>query len=88
MAGELGRVAKFFGFDADEVRLEAIASGPLMNRYSKGLEYDYSAALRRELITEATAANAPAIDDALAMLGAAAEKSPMLARALERAGEA
>ena len=88
MAGELGRVAKFFGFDADEVRLEAIASGPLMNRYSKGLEYDYSAALRRELITEATAANAPAIDDALAMLGAAAEKSPMLARTFERAGEA
>ena len=84
MAGELGRVAKFFGFDADEVRLEAIASGPLMNRYSKGLEYDYSAALRRELIAEATAANTSAIDDALAMLGAAAEKSPMLARALRR----
>ena len=88
MAPELGRVAKFFGFDADEARLQAIASGPLMTRYSKGLEYDYSAALRRELIADATAANAAAIDDALAMLGAAAEKSPMLARALERAGEA
>ena len=59
-----------------------------MTRYSKSLEYDYSAGLRRELIAEAAAANASAIDDALAMLGAAAEKSPMLARALERAGEA
>jgi hypothetical protein len=88
MPGELGRVATFFGFDTDEARLRAIATGPLMNRYSKGLEYDYSAALRRELIEEATAANVSAIDDALAMLGAAAEKSPMLARALERAGEA
>ena len=88
IAVELGRVAKFFGFDADEARLQAIAAGPLMTRYSKGLEYDYSAALRRELIAEAIVANASAIDDALAMLGAAAEKSPMLARALERAGEA
>jgi len=88
MAPELGRATKFFGFDADEARLQAIATGPLMTRYSKGLEYDYSAGLRRELIAEAAAANASAIDDALAMLGAAAEKSPMLARTLERAGEA
>jgi len=88
MAPALGRVANFFGFDADEARLQAIAAGPLMTRYSKGLEYDYSAGLRRELIAETAAANASAIDDALAMLGAAAEKSPMLARTLERAGEA
>jgi len=88
MAPALGRVANFFGFDADEARLQAIAAGPLMTRYSKGLEYDYSAGLRRQLIADAAAANASAIDDALAMLGAAAEKSPMLARTLERAGEA
>ena len=88
MVPELGRVANFFGFDADEARLQAIAAGPLMSRYSKGLEYDYSAGLRRQLIADAAAANASAIDDALAMLGAAAEKSPMLARTLERAGEA
>ena len=88
MPAELGRAAKFFGFDADEARLRAIAGGPLTTRYSKALEYDYSAALRRELIGEATAANTAAIDDALAMLGAAAEKSPMVARALERAREA
>jgi len=88
MAGELGRVANFFGFDTDEARLQTIAASPLMTRYSKSLEYDYSAGLRRELIAEAAAANASAIDDALAMLGAAAEKSPMLARTFERAGEA
>ena len=88
MAPALGRVANFFGFDTDEARLQAIAASSLMTRYSKGLEYDYSAGLRRELIAEAAAANASAIDDALAMLGAAAEKSPMLARTLGRAGEA
>jgi hypothetical protein len=87
MPAELGRVAAFFGFDADKPELQAIATGPLMTRYSKGLEYDYSASLRRELIAEATAANEPAIDDALAMLGRAAEKSPMLARALARSKE-
>ena len=88
MPAELGRVAKFFGFDADEARLRAISAGPLMTRYSKALEYDYSAGLRRELIAEAIAANTSAIDDALAMLAGAAEKSPMVARALARAGEA
>jgi len=88
MPAELGHAARFFGFAADERRIEAISTGPLMGRYSKGPEYEYSADLRRELIAEATAANREAIDDALAMLAAAAEKSPMLARALERAGEA
>jgi len=88
MPAELGRVATFFGFDVNRPELQAIATGPLMTRYSKGLEYDYSADLRRELIAEAMAANLSAIDDALAMLGAAAEKSPILTRALERAGEA
>lgn len=84
---ELGRVAGFFGFDADHAQLQAIATGPLMNRYSKGLEYEYSAGLRRELIAEAAVAHTAAIDDALAMLRSAAEKSPMLARALARSKE-
>lgn len=87
MPVELGRVAGFFGFDADQAQLQAIATGPLMNRYSKGLEYEYSAGLRRELIAEAAVAHTAAIDDALAMLRSAAEKSPMLARALARSKE-
>jgi hypothetical protein len=88
MPAELSRVAKSFGFEAEPGQLAALAAGPLMGRYSKALEYDYSADLRRELIAEADAANLTAIDDALAMLARAAEKSPLLARALARAGEA
>jgi len=88
MPAELQRVASFFGCAADDARLEAIATGPLMTRYSKAMEFDYSSSLRRDLIAEATAAHRAAIDDALAMLARAAEKSPMLARALGRAGEA
>ena len=88
MPAHLSRVAEFFGFDAEPGPIAALATGPLMGRYSKALEYDYSAGLRRDLIAEATAANGPAIDAALAMLRSAAEESPTLARALERAGEA
>jgi len=84
---ELGRVAGFFGFDADASRLEAIASGPLMRRYSKALEYEYSPSLRNELIAEEIRLAGRDIDAALAMLGAGSEKSLLLARSLERTRE-
>ncbi|HZC38458.1 MAG TPA: hypothetical protein VE221_07265 [Sphingomicrobium sp.] len=58
-----------------------------MSRYSKALEYEYSAGLRQELIAEASEQFAREIDGALAMLHAAAEKSSLLARSLARAGE-
>jgi hypothetical protein len=87
MPRELGRVADFFGFAASPAELQSIASGPLMGRYSKALEYDYSAELRHELIAEAEGHHRRDIDDALAMLGEAAEKSPLLARALARSTE-
>lgn len=83
-AAELGRIAGHFGFEAPADRLRAIADGPLMRRYSKALEHDYSPELRRELLDQALAAHGPDIDDALAMLGRARDKAPLLARALER----
>jgi hypothetical protein len=86
MEGELARIAEFFGFGAEG--LTEIANGPLMSRYSKALEYEYSPGLRRELIGEVSEQFVREIDGALAMLRGAAEKSPLLARALTRAGEA
>jgi hypothetical protein len=88
MSSELGRIADFFGFDADAARLQAIARGPLMQRYSKALEYEYSPALRDELIAQEIRFHAREIDEALAMLHGNSEKSPLLARALERTREA
>jgi hypothetical protein len=85
MPAALRKVADHFGFTPDGVKLAAIATGPLMKRYSKALEYDYSAGLRRELIAEAEHQHRPQIESALAMLRSAAEKSPLLARALSRA---
>jgi hypothetical protein len=85
MEAELTRIARFFGFGAAPGQLSAIASGPLIRRYSKALEHEYSAAVRRELIAEAAERYRREIDAALAMLNAGAEKSPLLARALARA---
>jgi hypothetical protein len=82
MPAELGRVADFFGFETDDI--ESIARGPLMGRYSKATEFEYTPSLRRELIAEADAANLADIDTALAMLQSAAENSPLLERALKR----
>jgi hypothetical protein len=81
----LALAAHHFGFRAELPQLQAIASGPLMRRYSKALEYDYSPALRRDLIAEAGRNHKRDIESALAMLQSAAEKSPLLARALSRA---
>jgi hypothetical protein len=87
MEADLTRLVALFGFTADADRIRALATGPLMIRYSKALEYEYSADLRQELIAEASEQFAREIGGALAMLHAAAEKSPLLKRALERAGE-
>jgi hypothetical protein len=83
MPTELRRIADFFGFATD--RLDEIANGPLMSRYSKATEYEYTPALRRDLIAEAEATNRTDVDSALAMLQSAAETSPLLQRALRRA---
>jgi hypothetical protein len=88
MGGELGRVANFLGFSADAERVLAIVSGPLMKRYSKALEFEYSPALRDELIAQEIRYQGREIDAALAMLRVNSEKSLLLARALERTREA
>lgn len=85
MDSALTNVANFFGFDSR--RAVEIASGPLMGRYSKAPEYEYGAHLRRELIAEAGERFASDIERALAMLTSAAEKSPLLGRALARVKE-
>jgi hypothetical protein len=86
MPEALAKISALFGFEAEPKQLETIARGPLMKRYSKDLSYEYSPGLRQELIAEAAGAHSADIDAALAMLGRAAEKSPLLARALDRAG--
>ena len=82
MPAGLDRVARSFQFDTDG--LAAIAEGPLMGRYSKATEYEYTPGLRRELIAKACATNRADIDRAIAMLQSAAQTSPTLDHALRR----
>ena len=84
IAGALRRLCGHFAIDADPAQLQAIAGGPLMQRYSKALEYDYSASLRHDLLADAEARFRREIEDALAMVAKAAETAPLLARALGR----
>jgi hypothetical protein len=63
---------------------ETIVTGPLMRRYSKALEYEYSPGLRRELQAEARQQHGRNIVAALDMLKEAAKSSPLLERALAR----
>jgi len=85
IASDLTRVAGFFGFETDSNRIEAVADGPLIGRYSKDLSFDYSPTLRRDLIEQELRLQPRDIAGALAMLHTAAEKSPLVARALTRA---
>ena len=83
--GSLRLMTKFFGFDASDEQLSAIANGPLTRRYSKATEYEYSPQLRRELLAEANERHRADIESALAMLDAASETAPLLRKALDRA---
>ena len=85
MASELSRIAAFFDFSVSEEQLASIAGGPLMQRYSKDPQYEYSANLRQQLIEQELRLQGRDIEAALAMLRTASEKSAILARALRRA---
>ena len=82
MGKALTRVASHFGFTASDATLEAIAAGPLMRRYSKALEYDYSPSLRADLLAEAGQAHGADIADARTALAAIGH--PLIERALAR----
>ena len=84
MEAGLGRIAAFFGFPASPERRREIVAGPLMGRYSKALEYEYSPSLRVQLIDQEIAIQGRQIEDALALLARSAQESPLLARALAR----
>ena len=80
----LRSIARFLGFSPSDEQLSAIAAGPLMRRYSKALEFDYTPELRRELLREAAAEHRTEIDRGIAWLDRAARTSPLLRRAIER----
>lgn len=85
MVGWLGRSARHLGIEPSPGTVEKLVAGPLMRRYSKALEYDYSPQLRAELLFEAKRDHMARMDAALASLRKAARDFPLLSRALARA---
>ena len=85
MAGWIESCAGQFDFAAPPGRIDEIVTGPLMRRYSKALEYDYSPSLRAELLADATRQHGPDIKAAVAALAHAAKLTPLLARAWDEA---
>jgi hypothetical protein len=80
----LSAIASVFGLPEEADRITEIARGPLMRRYSKALEHEFGAHVRRQLLEGAGARHGPAIQSALAMLEQAAENTPALASAIQR----
>jgi hypothetical protein len=80
----LARTAAFFGFDAPPAKVRELVSGPLMRSYSKAPEFQFSPAVRNELLAKAERDHRFHIDDALVMLARAANNAPLLQRALDR----
>lgn len=85
MPSHLMAAAGHFGIQASSDEINALANGPLMRRYSKALEYDYSPSLRAELLDEARQLHLSQINEAIAALHEAAQSAPLLERALKRA---
>jgi hypothetical protein len=88
-AGHLTAIADHFGSEATPAQARAICEGPLLQRYSKALEYEYSPDLRREILADARHRHARAIAEALGWLAALEGRYPAVAEAIRRAkGEA
>ena len=88
-AGHFAAVAEHFRHPVDAAGARAICAGPLMSRYSKALDYEYSPDLRREILADARRRHGGAIRDALNWLEALESRYPAAAQAIRRArGEA
>jgi hypothetical protein len=84
-AGQLSDLAGFFGHGMDPSTATALCRGPLMSRYSKALEYEYSPGLREQILAESHAGNREAIAGAMAWLHGAAARYPAIAQCIEQA---
>jgi hypothetical protein len=82
-AAVLQDLARFFGQPLDAAGAAALARHPFMGRYSKALEYEYSPALREEVLAQARREHGGALARAAAWLDGAAREEPAIAAAVE-----
>jgi len=83
VAGSVRRVAEHFQLSVDSVWLADIARSPVLTRYSKSPDFEYSPQLRRELLRESRQNNAAQIAAGLRWLENLAGSQPAVARKLK-----
>jgi hypothetical protein len=86
MAAALAEVAGHFGIAVGEGSLEAIAAGPMMHSYSKATQFDYSPALRDQLLADAARDHRADMAEAMAAIDKVGGREPIVAKALGRRG--
>lgn len=84
-AAHLAAIAGHFGHAADAAPIRTIVEGPLMGRYSKALDYEYSPGLRRQILAEARYRHGAAIRDGLNWIAGLGASYPAVAEAIRRA---
>lgn len=72
------------GFAVDAAEVSTIATGPLLQRYSKGPEHTYTPELRRQVLDQARHEHGGEIARGLAWLDAAGKDHPAIEAALAR----
>ncbi len=82
---QLQLAADHFGRDLSADKALGLVSGPIMTRYSKAPEFDYSASLREELLVEAAQIHADDIRQTLLWVEQLARRFPIVAAAMAKA---
>jgi len=82
VAGSVRRVAEHFRLPIESGWLTSIAHSPVLTRYSKSPDFEYSPQLRRELLRESRQTNAAQIAAGLRWLEKFAASQPAIARKL------
>jgi hypothetical protein len=82
VAGSLQRVAEHFQLPLESGWLTGIARSPVLTRYSKSPDFEYSPQLRRELLRESRRTNAAQIAAGLRWLDTLAGSQPAIVRKL------
>ena len=83
-SSQLQVAAGHFGLELSASRAEQLISSPIMSRYSKAPEYDYSPSLREDLLAEAAKNHADDIQQTLLWGEALAKQHPKIAAAYQK----
>jgi predicted nucleic acid-binding protein len=86
VAGSIARVAAHFQLPREARWLENIARSPVLTRYSKSQDFEYSPQMRRELLLQSRQSNASQIDAGLRWLENLARSESAVASVLNASG--